>query len=118
MQSKYKSKCKVCGLDILPGDIIYKFNNHWCKNEICAKGNSKSTTLDSTIPAAPKVSTPGYQQLERKVWDYALLRSKEIHTDLTPHTDRDVMIVAQVIYKKCMDYEIHKGVDKMLDDFN
>jgi len=109
-------------------------NKHWCSNENCkadviAKKNKPKTLEDSTPEPPPaqtlkmRPPTPDPEpetkyylntkipnkvvDIHRDIWGFAIQEATKVYPDNDGYKSR--LILAQVYYKKLMDYMIHHG---------
>lgn len=127
--AKFDGNCKKCGATWKTGDKIYKINQqYWCSNAACPTPVEKPKLCeicakpDHTIencPNAPVAPVGNYKDVHDKVWAFAIEEAKKVYPvvmrqvpgDENVHKDinmRERMIVAEVFYKKLMDWHIHR----------
>ena len=115
LASKYAGKCKTCGTSWNVGDqILKKYDwKDWCSNVNCTQASNlpqqtqQPQTQQQTKIQTETTSTAKYATLHTEIWNFAVAEATKVYPDEAGRTAR--MILAQVFYKKCMDYTIHGG---------
>ncbi len=126
LPAQFNQTCKVCGTQIKKGDGIYKVNGHWCSDPACGSAAQEGpgartaertdapqakTGNDAAVATATTATTAaGYAKVHDEAWAFALGRAKGVWPGSDSDSARQRSILAQVFYKKCMDWEIHHHV--------
>lgn len=111
--AKFDGNCKKCGAKWKTGDKIYKINQqYWCSNGACP------TPVETEQPPI----NGNYKDVHDEVWAFAIEEARKIYPVVwkgVPGNEagvpekridinlRERMIVAEVFYKKLMDWHIH-----------
>ena len=117
MTAQHESKCMRCKKSIKPGDTISKKYDHWCSDESCVNTPTGSKPKESSATVSAPKDKPLYQQVHKEVWEFALDQAHVINKD-DPANKTGTIILAQVIYKKCMDFNIHMKGNKTTETSN
>ena len=109
IQAKFTQKCKKCGVQINAGDSINKTAaGNWCSNPTCGvQAETVTTPAAKTTTAPVPAGMAEFAKIHDAAWNFAASRAAEIWTGADQVTQRSIL--TQVIYKKAMDYIIHKG---------
>ena len=124
LPAQFDQTCRVCGIQIRKGDGIYKVNGHWCSDPACGSAaqegpGARTEKADALAARAGRNATATaaaeYATIHDEAWAFALDRAKGIWPGSDSDSLRQRSILAQVFYKKCMDWKIRHHASFCLD---